>query len=81
NYLIGSSWDNKVRCWEVSPQGQSKVMGDKEHTQPVLDTCWSPDGAKVFSSGCDKTLMQWDLASNTFQQVGAHDAPIKTCHY
>eukprot|EP01134_Creolimax_fragrantissima_P008127 CFRG8127T1 len=80
-YLVGSSWDNKVRVWEVTQQGASKSVAEKEHTQPVLDTCWSQDGSKVFSAGCDKALMQWDLGSNTFQQVGAHDAPIKTCHY
>lgn len=48
---------------------------------PVLDVAWSDDGSKIFAAGCDKTVKCWDLASNQLVQVGAHDQPIKTCHW
>lgn len=50
---------------------------------PVLDTCFSRDGNVVFSVGGDKAVRMWQLggstpANNVPQQIGAHDAPIKS---
>ena len=36
---------------------------------------------KIFSVGADKKGMLWDLGSNGFQQVAAHDQPITCCAY
>uniref|UniRef100_A0A6B2LAI3 Uncharacterized protein n=1 Tax=Arcella intermedia TaxID=1963864 RepID=A0A6B2LAI3_9EUKA len=49
--------------------------------QPVLSCCWSDDGMKVFSGGCDQKAFCWDLTSNNKIQLGQHDAPIKFIHW
>ena len=53
------------------------------HTKPVLDTCFSPDGSTVFSCGADGAARMWQLGSamppnNVAQQIGSHDAPINS---
>lgn len=84
NYLIGGSWDNNVRCWEMQIQGtqvQSVLRAQQTHQGPVLDVAWSDDGSKVFTASCDKTAKMWDLTSNQFVQIAQHDAPVKTIHW
>ncbi|XP_038057612.1 mRNA export factor-like [Patiria miniata] len=81
-FLIGGSWDNNVRCWEVNQNtGATVPKAQQTHQGPVLDVCWNDDGTKVFSASCDKTAKMWDLNSNQAIQVAQHDAPIKTVHY
>jgi WD40 repeat protein len=53
----------------------------QKHDAPILSCCWSDDGSKVFTASCDKTAKMWDLQSNTFIQIAAHDQPIRTIHY
>lgn len=53
------------------------------HMKPVLDTCFSPDGSTIFSCGADGAARMWQLGSamppnNVAQQIGSHDAPIKS---
>lgn len=94
-FLLASSWSNDVRIWQVATQSsntgsfssssnmqiatQAKAM--KSHEGPVLDCCWTEDNSKVFSVGADKKGMLWDLGSDQFQQVAAHDQPITCCGY
>ncbi|CAI8043404.1 mRNA export factor [Geodia barretti] len=78
NYLIASSWDNNVRCWEVQENGQSEAKAEQNHSAPVLDCCWHVDGTKVFTASCDKTCKVWDLQTNQATPVAIHDAPIKS---
>lgn len=80
-YLAATSWDNRVRVWEVAANGTSIPKAEQMHQGPALSVCWSNDGTKLFSAGADKCAQMWDLASNQFVQVGAHDAPIKTVHF
>lgn len=80
-YLIASSWANDIRCWEVQPNGQTIAKAMQKHDAPILSCCWSTDGSKVFTASCDKTAKMWDLQSNTFTQIAAHDQPIRTIHY
>ena len=77
NLLVGTSWDNQVRAWEVQPNGQAIGKASHAHQQPPLTCCWSSDGSKVFSGGCDNQAKMWDLGSNSQQQVAGHDAPIR----
>ena len=49
NHLVATSWDNQVRCWEVSGSGSSVPKAAVSHDQPVLCSAWSPDGTTVFS--------------------------------
>lgn len=44
--LAVSSWDKKVRIYEISPTGQSQGKAMYEHEAPVLSVVWS----KVISS-------------------------------
>lgn len=80
-FLVGGSWDNNIRCWEVQQNGQTIPKAQQTHTGPVLDVCWSDDGSKVFSASCDKTAKMWDLQANQCVQVAQHEAPVKTCHW
>jgi mRNA export factor len=78
NYLVASSWDNQVRCWEIQPNGSSVPKAAISHDQPVLCTAWKDDGSTVFSAGCDKQAKMWPILSGGQPvQVGMHDAPIK----
>ena len=78
NFLIGTSWNNSVYCWEISQQGQTLPKAQlKDHQQPVLCSCWNADGSQVMTGSCDKTARLWNLATNTSTQVAQHDAPVK----
>ncbi|ODV95329.1 hypothetical protein PACTADRAFT_50064 [Pachysolen tannophilus NRRL Y-2460] len=52
-----------------------------EHEAPVLSTRWSADGTKVISGGCDKAVRLYDIQSGQQQQIGIHDAPVKSVRY
>jgi mRNA export factor len=41
DFLAISSWDNKVRIYEIAQNGQSQGRHAFEHTQPVLDCDFS----------------------------------------
>jgi len=81
NLLVAGSWNKQVRCWEITPQGQSVAKAQTTHTAPVLCTDFSDDGLRVFSGSCDKTVKMWDLATQQSSQVAQHDAPVKECHW
>ena len=49
NYLVATSWDNQVRCYEIQANGQSVGKAATSHEQPVLCSAWSPDGTAVFT--------------------------------
>ncbi|MBA0622978.1 hypothetical protein Godav_008476 [Gossypium davidsonii] len=81
NFLIATSWDNQVRCWEISRNGTAVASTPKAsitHDQPVLCSTWKDDGMTVFSGGCDKQVKMWPLLSGGQPMtVAMHDAPIK----
>ncbi|EIE22298.1 WD40 repeat-like protein [Coccomyxa subellipsoidea C-169] len=77
NYLIATSWDNQVRCYEVQANGQSAGKAAISHDQPVLCSDWSADGSTVFTGGCDNVAKMWNLQTNQTQVVAKHDAPIR----
>lgn len=41
-HIAVSSWDKKVRIYEINSQGQSEGKALFEHEAPVLSCCWSP---------------------------------------
>ncbi|KAL3620915.1 Poly(A)+ RNA export protein rae1 [Castilleja foliolosa] len=81
NYLVATSWDNQVRCWEVKKLGSTLSSVPKasiSHDNPVLCSAWKDDGTTVFSGGCDKQVKMWQLLSGGQPvTVGMHDAPVK----
>ncbi|CAL5329639.1 unnamed protein product [Camellia sinensis] len=81
NFLVASSWDNQVRCWEIMRTGTtvgSVPKASMSHDQPVLCSTWKDDGTTVFSGGCDKQVKMWPLLSGGQPvTVAMHDAPVK----
>ncbi|XP_022725624.1 protein RAE1-like isoform X4 [Durio zibethinus] len=81
NFLVATSWDNQVRCWEIIRNGVNVASMPKAsimHDQPVLCSTWKDDGMTVFSGGCDKQVKMWPLMSGgQLMTVAMHDAPIK----
>ncbi|KAH7564664.1 hypothetical protein JRO89_XS09G0003500 [Xanthoceras sorbifolium] len=81
NILVATSWDNQVRCWEISRSGTAVASMPKasiSHDQPVLCSAWKDDGTTVFSGGCDKQVKMWPLLSGGQPvTVAMHDAPIR----
>ncbi|ONH66966.1 Nucleoporin GLE2 [Cyberlindnera fabianii] len=76
-----ASWDKKVRIYEVSANGTTEGRAMYEHDAPVLTTRWTADGTKVISGGCDKQVKLYDVQSGQSQQIGAHDAAVKSVRF
>jgi len=73
-----------MRIWELSrAMGPIQAAGKAETDvgSPLLDVDWKDDGMHAFGVGCGKTVKLWSLQSNTVQEVGSHDAPIRSCHW
>ncbi|CAI0473909.1 unnamed protein product [Linum tenue] len=81
NYLVATSWDNQVRCWEISRNASTASSAPKasmSHDQPVLCSAWKDDGTTVFTGGCDKQVKMWPLLSGgQATTVAMHDGPVK----
>ncbi|KAF2461270.1 putative nuclear pore complex protein [Lineolata rhizophorae] len=76
-HLSVASWDKTVRVYEVLASGGSEGKAMLNFEQPVLNTCWSSDGTKVFGGSADKTARMLDLQSMGAQQVAQHDEPVR----
>jgi mRNA export factor len=74
-FLVAGSWDHNVRCWQIEQNGTTIPKAQQTAQGPVMDVCWSGDGSKVFTACGDKMARMWDLGSNQYVQVAAHDAP------
>lgn len=53
------------------------------HGQSVLDVCFSPDGSKLFSGGCDNAVRMYQLgkAPHISVRIGFHDKGVKGVGY
>lgn len=81
NFLVATSWDNKVRCWEIASNGTSTPKAEQSYSQPLLCSAWGADGSVVYTGGCDNQVSAWNLATNQSQVVAKHDAPVRQCHF
>jgi len=78
-FFCASSWANDIRLWSFDTNtGACTAKNQKTHQQPILDCCWSTDGSKIFTACADNSCNMWDIASDQFQQIAAHDGPIST---
>ncbi|KAJ3876295.1 WD40-repeat-containing domain protein [Lentinula edodes] len=69
DYLAVGSWDNSVRVYEVSPQGQSKGIAVYTHL--------APENSRIFSGSVDNTGLMFDLVTGQTTQVAQHAGPVK----
>lgn len=84
-FLVASSWDNGVRCYEVGVNEMGGMISSQpraqiNHDGPVLCTDFSSDSTTVFSGGCDGMAKMWTLGREA-QNVGKHDQPIRSIHW
>lgn len=75
NFLLVSSWDSKVRLWQVD-RAAAIPKHVVSHNFPVLCNTWSPDGMRFFSGSCDKTVKMTDMNTLQSTDVARHDAPV-----
>lgn len=81
DFLAVSSWDKKVRIYEIAGNGQSEGRHIYEHGGPVLNCDFSKDGTKVASGGADNQVKVCDLGSGQTAQIGAHDQPVRAVRF
>ncbi|KAK9451559.1 WD40-repeat-containing domain protein [Limtongia smithiae] len=81
DFLAVSSWDKKVRIYEVAGNGDSQGKALYEHQGPVLSVHWSNDGTKVVSGGSDKAGRLFDVQTGQSSQIAAHDATIRAVRF
>ncbi|KAG7666075.1 GLE2 [[Candida] subhashii] len=80
--LAVASWDKKVRIYEIDPNsGNNQGRALFEHDAPVFSARWSSDGTKVISGAADHQVKIFDLATQQTQQIGQHDAPVRSVRY
>ncbi|XBW37832.1 hypothetical protein QEN19_003407 [Hanseniaspora menglaensis] len=75
--FVSSAWDGFVRVWDCSSGAINKIA-EFQHTgnAPVLNTCYSSDGTKVFSCGVDGVIHVFDLQSQSLQVLATVQSPV-----
>jgi len=76
-FLLVSSWDKKVRLYDIVSNNQRCAYS---HSLPVLD-CAFQDPIHVWSGGLDNTLKSYDINSSTENAHGSHESAIKCVEY
>lgn len=75
--FISSSWDGFVRIWDCSTGTINKVSEYQHNgSVPVLNSCYSFDGTKIFSSGVDGILYIFDLQTQSLQILATLQSPV-----
>ncbi|KAI0879063.1 Poly(A)+ RNA export protein [Hypoxylon argillaceum] len=79
--LAVSSWDNKVRIYQIASNGASEGKHIYEHDGPVLSVDFSKDGNKLASAGADKQAKVCDLQTLQTVQVAAHENAVRSVRF
>ncbi|KAI0537163.1 Poly(A)+ RNA export protein [Xylaria digitata] len=79
--LAVSSWDKKVRIYQIAGNGASEGKHIYEHDAPVFSVDFSKDGNKLVSSGADNQAKVCDLQTLQTVQVAAHDMSVKAARF
>ncbi|KAJ1024313.1 hypothetical protein NDA18_004483 [Ustilago nuda] len=83
DFLAASSWDNNIRIYQINKTSPTPVTPWQQysHEGPVLDLCWSSDGAKIFSVGADKVCRMFDMNTNQPTVVAQHNDTIRSVRW
>ncbi|KAI1737505.1 Poly(A)+ RNA export protein [Xylaria scruposa] len=79
--LAVSSWDKKVRIYQIAGNGASEGKHIYEHDDAVFNVDFSKDGNKIVSCGADKQAKVCDLQSLQTVQVAAHDNVVRCARF
>ncbi|KAI0394123.1 Poly(A)+ RNA export protein [Xylariaceae sp. FL0594] len=79
--LAVSSWDAKVRVYQIASTGASEGKHIYSHDAPVFSVDFSKDGSKIVSAGADKQAKVCDLNNLQTVTVAAHDQPIRSAKF
>jgi hypothetical protein len=76
-YLVATSWDSSVRCWDVDTStGKASPVGMQRHEKPAMCCGWRGDGGAILSGGADGKGMSWEISTGQWTQIAQHDGPI-----
>eukprot|EP01127_Copromyxa_protea_P007518 TRINITY_DN17412_c0_g1_i1.p1 TRINITY_DN17412_c0_g1~~TRINITY_DN17412_c0_g1_i1.p1 ORF type:complete len:343 (+),score=76.60 TRINITY_DN17412_c0_g1_i1:34-1029(+) len=78
-YLACSSWDKKVKVWQMAQQGPVFVK-EKLFSDCALSCDWM-DNSKVFVATADGKTVLWDLQSDNVTQVAQHSNIVAWCKW
>lgn len=83
--LAASSWDNKVRVWDVK-EGYggnlaAQPMAATDMGEPVLQISWNREGTAIFAGCADNFVKMWDLQQNRVVNLGQHTQPVAQVHW
>lgn len=85
NMLAASSWDGKIRIWEVIENysgiftSHPKISADL--LEPILQISWHPGGGNIFAGCVDGTIKIWDLEKNTIMNGGQLPEGVASVHW
>lgn len=78
DFLAVSSWDNKVRIYEIAPNGQSQGRHAYEHSQPVLNCDFSKVGFLMSHGALSEIWLKLEQDGTKIASAGA-DKNVKVC--
>ncbi|TLD29006.1 hypothetical protein PspLS_03305 [Pyricularia sp. CBS 133598] len=81
DFLAVSSWDKKVRIYEVLGNGTAEGKHAYEHDGPVFSVDYYKDGTKIVSGGADKQAKVCDMNTGQTVQVAQHDKPVRAVRW
>ena len=62
-FLVSGGFEGEVRVWEI--RTREMVVNLKQHTMSVTSLKLLPDDSGVYSASRDRTILLWDLRSET----------------
>jgi mRNA export factor len=85
--LAASSWDGKVRIWDVKTAYPSantataQPMAATDMTEPVLQITWNTQGNMVFAGSGDGNIKVWDLQQNRVVNMAQRSMAVAQVHW
>ena len=85
NHLAASSWDGKVRVWDIKDAYGGKITAQPmlvtDMTEPILQVSWNTQGNIIFAGSSDNTIKAWDLQQNRVVNIGQRTMPVAQVHW